>query len=371
MRVLRVLSTLDPSTGGPVSVFGGAVKSTVAAGAKVECLTLSPRQLTISNFPDYQSFVDRGITVHGSPNLAHASLQLWRLSKRFDIVHVDGCWQPLCVIAILIAKVAGLATVVTPHETLTEEELRRTKSPVRFALKRALRYVYFKWADCIVYSSALECNDSLRHSHAIIIPHPVFDDTDGARPAVIRGGFASRGPIHLGYLGRFHPKKKLEDIVADSVRTPGVRLFVAGGGPGDYEKTIKTLANGSDKITWLGFLHNDRKEEFFRSIDFLVLASEYECFGMAAAEALARGIPVIVSRRTGVADDVENAGAGFVVDGGTDSLMRTFVACSAMTQVQYSELQNRALNAAASYSFSSHGRKQLSAYRLLLQADPR
>lgn len=365
MKILRIVSTLNPEAGGPVSVFSAAVISVAAAGAEIECLTLLTPGKDIGKFPDYERMVERGVKVHAFRNVSEAVLFLGRSMTSFDIVHVDGCWDPLCVLAISIAKLTGRATVVTPHETLTYEELQRTKSTFRLAIKRLLRLYYRAVIDSIVYSSALEQRDSLRHPNAVVVPHPVFDDTEGARPVAIRDGFAAADRRQLGYLGRFHFKKKLETIVSATVRTADVGLLVAGSGPKDYEESVRALSGSDDRVKWLGFVQKGGREEFFRSIDVLVLASEYECFGMAAAEALIRGIPVIVSERVGIADDVREMRAGFVVEGEMESLAGAFAGCSKLALAQYREMQENALAVAKRYSFSAHANAQLGVYAAL------
>ena len=362
MKILRVLSSLDPETGGPASVFSAAVVSVFSAGADIECLTLRPSDKDITKFPDYERVVARGVKVHAFPSLLDASLYLLRSARKFNILHVDGCWQPLCILAVLIAKITGRSTVVSPHECLTDEELRRTKSAFRLSIKRLLRLFYLAASDCIVYSSALELKDSLKHSNAVVIRHPVFDDGPATTQVEPRQGLAAPGRIQLGYLGRFHPKKKLETIVGAALRTADVGLAVAGTGPRDYEDRLRAMSERADRVKWPGFVRKAQREEFFRGIDFLVLASEYECFGMAAAEALVRGIPVIVSKRVGIADDVREIHGGFVVDGDVDSLSDAFSQCSRLEPARYRELQTGALKAAQLYSFTAHARAQLGAY---------
>lgn len=369
MRIIRIVSTLNPEAGGPVSVFSAAVISVAAAGAEVECLTLQTPGRDINKFPDCERMVEHGVKVHAFRTVFQAVQFLLRSVRTFDIVHVDGCWDPLCILAISIAKAAGRATVVTPHETLTYEELRRTRSTFRLAIKRLLRLYYRAMIDCIVFSSALELRDSLEHSNAVVVPHPVFDDIQGARPVEIRSGFAVPGQMQLGYLGRFHFKKKLENIVTAAVRTAGVGLVVAGSGPREYEEAVRALSGSDGRVKWPGFVQKSQREEFFRSIDVLVLASEYECFGMSAAEALIRGIPVILSERVGIADDVREMRAGFVVEGEVESLAGTFARCSRLTAAEYRELQKNALAAAQRYSFSTHAHAQLGIYAELRRAD--
>jgi glycosyltransferase involved in cell wall biosynthesis len=216
-----------------------------------------------------------------------------------------------------------------------------------------------------VFSSALELRDSLVHSNAVVIRHPVFDDSQAKPPVGLREGFSVAGRIQLGYLGRFHFKKRLENIVGAAVRTADVGLMVAGSGPKEYEESVRALSKAEDRVKWLGFVQKSQREEFFRNIDFLVLASEYECFGMAAAEALVRGIPVIVSERVGIADDVRDMRGGFVVEGEVESLVGAFTRCSTLALAQYRELQKNALAAAQLYSFSAHASAQLGVYAAL------
>ena len=365
MRVLRVLESLDPATGGPPSVFSAAVVSTAAAGATIECLTLRPPHADIETFPDHQRLVANGIRVHVADNFLGACSLIYRQSKNFDVIHVDGCWVPISIVAVLIARLRGRSSVVTPHETLTFEERRRTRSRIRGWIKRVLTRYYVMLAGCIVHSSKLEELDSPPHRNSVVIPHPVFD---GDAPVSVRTGFAAPPEIQLGYLGRFHPKKNLENIVTASVKTAGVSLRLAGSGPESYERALKSIAKGRDNLQWLGFLQNEQRERFFREIDFLVLASEYECFGMAAAEAMVRGIPVIVTERVGITDDVRNTGSGLIVAVGIEPLVEALTRCTSLTADQYSVLQSNALLAAARYSYSAHGQSQVRAYRHMLDA---
>lgn len=363
MRVLRVLGSLDPATGGPPSVFSAAVISTAAAGATVECLTFRPAQGAIEDFPDFQRLVARGIKVHAFDGIANACLWLFRQSRTFDIIHVDGCWVPISIIAVLIASLTGRRSFVSPHETLTFEERRRTRSRLRALIKRLLSRYYLALADCIVYSSALEQRDSPSHPSSVVIPHPVYDDSTPAPPAAIRRGFATPPQLQLGYLGRFHFKKNLENIITAALKAKGPRLALAGGGPSAYERTLRALDQETGRLDWLGFVKGEQREKFFREIDFLVLASEYECFGMSAAEAMVRGIPVIVTERVGVADDVQQTGGGLVVAVGIEPLVTAFEQCAGLTPDQYAALQDRTLKVAQQYAYSAHGRSQVAAYR--------
>jgi glycosyltransferase involved in cell wall biosynthesis len=65
-------------------------------------------------------------------------------------------------------------------------------------------------------------------------------------------------------------------------------------------------------VSLAGELRDDVLESYFDRADVFVLAAKQETYGMAVAEALARGIPV-VSTRTGAIAELVNHEAGLVV----------------------------------------------------------
>jgi len=365
MKILRVIAGLDPEKGGPISVFSSAVIASMRAGADIECLTLEWPERAVATCPDYQMLVSNGIQVHVFHDLCSACLHIWRQASGIDILHIDGCWDPLCIAGAMLAKLRGLKLAVTPHESLTVSDQRRTSSRIRKLAKAVLSKIYQRATDCILYSSPLEQTDSVSHRGSVVIPHPVFDDATSAIPVRVKAGLRSERRIKIGYLGRFHPKKRIEDIIEAARHSPNLDLLIAGNGSGDYAAGLRARSDGCDNVVWLGFVETARREQFFAEIDFLVLASDYECFGMAAAEALVRGVPVITTDRVGVADDIRRWRAGYVVDIGVPSLQQAFMSCSRLGPEEYQELQRGALKAAAGYSYSAHGRAQLAAYARL------
>jgi glycosyltransferase involved in cell wall biosynthesis len=63
-----------------------------------------------------------------------------------------------------------------------------------------------------------------------------------------------------------------------------------------------------------GFLEGREKERALLSSDVFVLPSHQENFGVAAVEAMAAGLPVLISRGVGIWREVEQAEAGLVVE---------------------------------------------------------
>ena len=75
-----------------------------------------------------------------------------------------------------------------------------------------------------------------------------------------------------------------------------------------YLNTILTYieaAGMQDKIKFLGWCMGERKENFLKSIDVLMIPSLYEPFGYVAIEAMTYGLPVISSNNGGLGEILE------------------------------------------------------------------
>jgi glycosyltransferase involved in cell wall biosynthesis len=97
---------------------------------------------------------------------------------------------------------------------------------------------------------------------------------------------------------------------------PAATLVVAGSGDERFVRTLKAQAQSLDiesDILWVGFLTGDEKQAALADADVFVLPSYSENFGIAAAEAMAAGAPVIVSDQVGIHHDIAEAAAGLVV----------------------------------------------------------
>ncbi len=84
---------------------------------------------------------------------------------------------------------------------------------------------------------------------------------------------------------------------------PSTHLLVAGAGP--LESECRAEAERLGVLTvWAGFLNQSEMSKAFAVADCLVLPSESETWGLAVNEALATGLPCIVSDRVGCAPDL-------------------------------------------------------------------
>jgi glycosyltransferase involved in cell wall biosynthesis len=298
---------------------------------------------------------------------------LARIARNVDGVHAHGAWTFTTLCGLVIAKASRRPAVLTPHEAMTDFDIGKSR-PVKRLAKRLLRTVYLNAFDTVVVASTLEGRDSRTQwmrARLVVIPHAVE-----VSPAAMRSQARRRGPaLRIGYLGRFDRKKNL-DLLITAVASLGdsVVLEVAGDGPRGLRDSLITLAselNVDERITWLGFVCEEEKRSFFASLDLLVMPSTYESFGMAAAEALAHGVPVMVSPSTGIADIVRRYSCGYVVPATERGLVAALERLLA-SQNELIEKGKRAAEAARNeLSLECHGMRLRVEYEHLLASSGR
>jgi glycosyltransferase involved in cell wall biosynthesis len=129
------------------------------------------------------------------------------------------------------------------------------------------------------------------------------------------------------YLGRLSRKKGLDVLARAFTGFDGAaRLAVVGPDDGDgclqdLQRLIRALSL-EERVTLTGPRYGRARLSAFVDADVFVLPSQSENFGNAAAEALACGVPVVVSDRCGIAEFVRTTGAGVVVPYGDVEALR-------------------------------------------------
>ena len=127
----------------------------------------------------------------------------------------------------------------------------------------------------------------------------------------IRAGWGIRPDATVVlYSGKFIPKKRVMDLAKAfrlaCVRQPGkFHLLLAGDGPkrAELERELAGLP-----VTFAGFLNQTEIPKAYAVADVMVMASDWgETWGLSANEALASGVPVILSDKCGCAEDISSA----------------------------------------------------------------
>lgn len=252
-------------------------------------------------------------------NPAVASFCRGRL-RGFDVVHIYGIYDLLGPIVAAFCRRWNVPYVLEP--------LGMFRPIVRnIGLKRIYRRV-FGWplvrgAVRIVATSELEREELVAEgvpAGSVLVRRNGVDAPDGQLPA--RGRFRREAGIGDGsplvlYLGRISRKKGLDLLLKAFVGAPAeATLAIVGPDDGDgclqdLERLCRRL--GLDgRVRLLGPRYGADKYAAFVDAEVFVLPSYSENFGNAAAEAVACGVPAVVTDRCGIAPVVQDR-AGLVV----------------------------------------------------------
>jgi len=122
-------------------------------------------------------------------------------------------------------------------------------------------------------------------------------------------------------MSRLHQKKGLEVLLPaflSLVKKPEFakwHLVLAGEGEPSYVALLKHLVKsggGNGNVVFTGWLDGARRKDTLRDASLLALTSYQENFGLCAVEALACGVPVLLSPHVNLAQEIETAGAGWI-----------------------------------------------------------
>lgn len=123
------------------------------------------------------------------------------------------------------------------------------------------------------------------------------------------------------YVGRFSAEKNLARMIDAYARyrekagREGWSLVMVGSGPQEPELKARELSLGLQGVNWFGFQQIDELPYYYALASCLVLPSLSETWGLVVNEAMASGLPVLVSERCGCVPELVRQGLnGYVFD---------------------------------------------------------
>ena len=313
MRVLHVMPDISRAFGGPTQALLGylaagrvvGIDATVAAPeppmADLDWVRRQVGSATVHVFPT------RG---RGSARVSTALLDHLRAQRdAIDVVHIHGMFNGISTLAARGCRRLQVPYVIGPFGTLS----RYTFAHRRRLLKRA--YFALLDAPAILHAAAMvfttsEERDEARRFAAVravrshVVPPPWLADASARRSEAgnARRDHGDSRPETVLFLGRLHPIKALESLIdawpAVHAARPAARLVLAGSGDPAYVRDLESRVARkgiSHSVIFAGFVTGAEKARWLASADVFVLPSFHENFGVAALEAIAAGVPAVVS----------------------------------------------------------------------------
>jgi glycosyltransferase involved in cell wall biosynthesis len=264
----------------------------------------------------------------------------------YDLLHLHALFSFTTTAASQAARRAGVPYVVRPLGTLAPWGMEHRRPWLKRASLRMIEKPLLRHAAAVHFTS----DEEMREASALRIdmrPVVIPLGIDMPPPAVRTP--PSDGSVRALFLSRLHPKKNLDGLL-DAVAMlreefPHLRLAIAGSGDTEYASALRAHADAlglSGRVTWLGFVEGEAKLRAFVDADFFVLPSHSENFGIAAAEALAHGLPCVLSSGVAIAREVVAAGAGIEIATSAESIaagLRLIMPAAARAPMQASALR--------------------------------
>lgn len=242
----------------------------------------------------------------------------------FDGIYISATWTYPILVGARAAHRSGVPYIVSPRGSFMHWSMSQKALKKQIYLKCFERGV-IENAHAIHCTSRLEADQTRTHGFPtpmVVVPNPVQTPPRGslesARVFRRQLGIPEEGSLTI-FTGRKHPMKRLDLTIQSfalvSQRLPSAHLAIVGPDDGveaDLRRQIDQLEM-ADQVHLIGLLEGEDLGTVYSAANLLVMLSQRENFGMAAAEALAFGIPVLLSKDVGLAFEVAAAGAGKVV----------------------------------------------------------
>jgi len=251
---------------------------------------------------------------------------LQRKVTDFDVVHVHAVFSHSSLASARACKRSGIPYVIRPLGSLDPWSLNQKRFGKRLLWNFGVKQMLFGSA-AIHYTTAAERRSAeltLGLTDGAVIPLGVEQELldEGKASESFRSFYpALRHNPYVLILCRLHPKKSLElflEVFLNITETPEFqrwRLVVAGDGSDSYAAHLKNLVRerGADgRILFTGWLDGAEKAAALRDGALLALPSQQENFGLSVVEAMACGVPVLVTTNVNLAEEIQAAGAGWV-----------------------------------------------------------
>ena len=315
-----MIPTLDPSVGGVAPAMLGLSRGLRGRGHEVDIVALDS--------PSANWLSSNDLTVHGTgPGLTaygySSELDRWlkKHGDNYDRVIVNGLWQYPGL--AVWRRFAGSRTpyYVFPHGML-DPWFKRT-----YPLKHAKKWLYWPLAEyrimrdaaAVIFTSEQEkvqARESFWLYRVRERVSPLGVNPPSAPSAATRSLLFERFPQlretqPLLFLGRLHPKKgcdlAIEGFAAVAHQYPVVSLVLAGPDQIGWQKELahRVQERGlMSRVVFTGMMDGDLKQSALLNADAFILPSHQENFGMAVVEALATGVPVLISDRINTSPEI-------------------------------------------------------------------
>jgi glycosyltransferase involved in cell wall biosynthesis len=398
VKVLQVIPSIGPARGGPTEIILNLVRELKQYGIDTEIVTTNDDVIDLLDVPLNQKIEYEGVSVWFFPRFSgsvkglrlgtargfvfSAELARWlgQHLREYDIVHTHYLFSFAPTCAAAIARQQKIPYIVTPYGMLTAWALahQRLKKQIYSIIERH----NLKSAVAIHCSTPGELQDVSNYkvsTPSFVIPYGVHLPPlqPQAKQHLHRAyGIPDTTPIVL-FLSRLHSKKRpdllLEALNKLATQNYDFHLILAGSGEPDYISYLTNLVSSlglQSRTSMTGFVTGEKKDLLLQGSDLFVLPSFSENFGIAVAEAMAAGLPVIITPDVQIAPDVAAETAGLIVEGEVDAVRDAIASLLTSPETRHQLGENGKRLVSRRYCWSAIASNFSHVYRSIVNQQP-
>ena len=388
IHVLSIIPGLAKSSGGPTFSVISLTEAVARCGIQNTLVTVKSSSGELEEIPKPDLVPLVRVNGHHLPKLR----LMWAsglkdellnqiAKKSVNIIHSHGIWTQPNHVAVSVARKNNLQHVISTHGMLEPWALLNN------AWKKRPAWLLYQYSDlssaAVLRATAQQEVDALRalgfrNPIALIangVDLPQIGNTETVKTESLKSSI--RTAI---FLSRIHPKKGLLNLVAawaainrkseiGNRKSDRWRMVIVGPDEGGHAAQVrKAIAEVglSDVFEIKPPVYGSEKDALFASADLFVLPTYSENFGIAIAEALAAGVPVITTKGTPWAELISHQ-CGWWIDIGVDPLAAALREAMAMTDDQLRTMGRRGRKLVdENYGWAKIGKEMSSVYGWLL-----
>lgn len=389
MRILHVIPSVASCRGGPSEAVLAMVRSQIQLGLDSRIATTNDAGVDVLDVP-LNAFVEhREVPVlffpRWSPPVASLrefqhgigfSSWLKGQMKHFDCFHVHGLFSSLSTCAMQLARSTGMPYLARPLGQLHPWSLKQSalKKQVYWALAERSNISGAAAVHCTSVQESEHVTKLISSARTLVVPHgvepqpPIENAGTRLRQHL---GIAAATPVIL-FLSRWHTKKNIPLLLEalSAIRSEPWILVLAGSSE-DHALTASIHRRCAEldllkRVIFPGHVSGEKKSLLLQGSDLFVLPSASENFGIAVAEALVHGTPVVTTPEVDIAYVVRQLNGGLIADAApqpwTEALLTMLKQLGLTTQKERTRLAQAARN---EFSWRSNAQELSRAYSTL------
>ncbi len=348
MKILHIIPSYYPATkyGGPIPAVHLLNKELVNQNVFIDVITTNAGLEARNDIPTGKWMIHDGVNViyykyylseryNVSPGLFY---YLFFKIKKYDLVYISGVWDLPVIVGCCSAIFHNIKYIIMPHGSLCKTDFK-----IHSKYKKLLHYIfisqfYLKRITALRLTSFMEkCEieklfPKLKY---FILPNGI--DFNEYNIKFNEELFVKKFPLlknkkYILFLSRINIKKGLDLLIRAFAlfqnKYPNYILLIVGPDNENYGKTIKkliSLLHIDTNVMFFGNLTGNDKIMIYKNADLFILPSRSENFAMVVVEAMAAGVPILISNNIGISDDIKKYNAGIITDIKIDHIFKNMI----------------------------------------------